>query len=53
MKKILIIEDDLFLGEAITEKLKGEDFDVMLSRDGLQGLAKIKTFHPEHLELIL
>lgn len=47
MKKILIIEDDTFLGDALSQKLKSEEFDVMLAHDGLQGNALIKTFHPD------
>lgn len=46
-KKILIIEDDVFLGDALSQKLKSEDFDILLSRDGLVGFAKIKTFRPD------
>ncbi len=44
MKKILIIEDDVFLGDALSQKLKSENFEVLLVRDGLQGYAKIKIF---------
>ena len=47
MKKILIIEDDVFLGDALTKKLTNEGFDVLLSRDGLEGFKQIKSFHPD------
>ncbi len=47
MKKILIIEDDLFLGNVLTQKLTTEGFDVALSRDGLKGFGKMKSFHPD------
>ena len=47
MKKILIIEDDLFLGNVLTQKLTTEGFDVILSRDGLKGFGEMKSFHPD------
>lgn len=47
MKKILIIEDDVFLGDVLTQKLKNEEFEVVLSRDGLEGFQKIKSFLPD------
>src|SRR3989338_10355535 len=55
MTKILIIEDDVFLGDALSQKLKNEGFEVALSRDGAEGLDKIKSFVPEMvlLDIIL
>ncbi|MEI7709494.1 MAG: response regulator [bacterium] len=47
MKKILIIEDDVFLGDVLTQKLKNEEFEVVLSRDGLEGFNKMKSFLPD------
>ena len=47
MKKILIIEDDLFLGDVLVQKLTNEGFETVLARDGLEGLKKIKSFHPD------
>ncbi|OGI68673.1 hypothetical protein A3A05_03235 [Candidatus Nomurabacteria bacterium RIFCSPLOWO2_01_FULL_41_12] len=47
MKKILIIEDDLFLGDVLTQKLANEGFEALLARDGLEGFQKIKSFHPD------
>lgn len=47
MKKILIIEDDVFLGDVLTQKLKNEGFDLVLARDGQEGYDKIKSFHPD------
>src|SRR3989344_5011868 len=46
-KKILIIEDDSFLGDVLVQKLKGEGFDVSLSRDGAEGLNKMKELKPD------
>lgn len=46
-KKILIIEDDVFLGDVLTKKLTNEGFDVLLSMDGFEGLKKMKSFLPD------
>ncbi len=51
MTKILIIEDDVFLGDALVQKLKNEGFDVALSRDGMEGFSRIKTFTPDMILL--
>ena len=47
MKKILIIEDDVFLGDVLTQKLTNEGFETTLSRDGLEGFTKIKSLQPD------
>ncbi len=47
MKKILIIEDDLLLGDVLTQKLTSEGFEVVLASDGLKGYEKIKSFKPD------
>jgi len=47
MKKILIIEDDVLLGDALNQKLKSEGFEVALSTDGLKGFEKITSFKPD------
>lgn len=46
-KKVLIIEDDVFLGDVLIEKLKGEKFETILARDGKEGFDKIKSFKPD------
>ncbi|MSU55629.1 MAG: response regulator [Candidatus Taylorbacteria bacterium] len=46
-KKILIIEDDVFLGDVLFQKLKNEAYDVLLARDGAEGLSKISEFMPD------
>jgi len=55
MKKILIIEDDLYLKELIVKKLKKENFEVLETSNGKKGLEKIKTERPDLvlLDLIL
>lgn len=45
-KKILIIEDDPFLGDVLTQKLQHEGFEVVLVQDGAEGLAAITKEKP-------
>ena len=54
-KKILIVEDDKFLRELITQKLIREDFEVSEAVDGEEGIKKIKEEKPDLilLDLIL
>lgn len=54
-KKILIIEDDKFLRELISRKLKDEEFEIAEAVDGEEGLKKIKEEKPDLilLDLIL
>lgn len=47
MKKILIIEDDLLLGDALNQKLGNEGYEVKLVTDGLKGLDAMKSFRPD------
>lgn len=47
MKKVLIIEDDLLLGDVLSQKLTAEGFEVALVDDGSKGYEKIKTFKPD------
>ncbi|MDQ2933071.1 MAG: response regulator transcription factor [bacterium] len=47
MKKILLIEDDVFLGDVLIQKLTTEGFDAVLARDGKEGFDLISTFKPE------
>lgn len=46
-KKILIIEDDLFLGDVLVQKFKGESYEVTLCRDGVEGMKKIIELKPD------
>jgi DNA-binding response OmpR family regulator len=39
MKKILLVEDDLDLGESLQELLQSEDFEVILASDGNEALS--------------
>ena len=54
-KTILIIEDDKFLRELISQKLKKEGFTISEAIDGEKGVKKVKTEKPDLilLDLIL
>ncbi len=47
MSKVLIIESDDALRKYISEKLKQHKFDVILCRDGFEGIIKIKNELPD------
>jgi len=54
-KVILIIEDDRFLRELISQKLTREGYDVLEAVDGEEGVKKVKEGKPDIvlLDLIL
>lgn len=54
-KKILIIEDDKFLRELISQKLLKEGYDIAEAIDGEKGITAVKTEKPDLvlLDLIL
>ncbi len=54
-KKILVVEDDVFLREMITRKLLLEKFEVVPANDGEEGIEKAKKEKPDLvlLDLIL
>ena len=47
MKKVLVIEDDVFLGDVLLQKLKVDSYDVSLCRDGEDGFKKISEWKPD------
>lgn len=53
MPKVLIIDDDPFIADMYVLKFKDERFDVIASRDGRDGLKKIKEFRPDVVVLDL
>jgi len=53
MKKILIIESDVFFGDALALKLRNEGYAVTLSRGGADGLEKMRAERPNLLILAL
>ncbi|MCK5044217.1 response regulator [Candidatus Parcubacteria bacterium] len=54
-EKILIVEDDKFLRELMSQKLRNEEYDVVEAVDGEEGVKKAKEENPELilLDLIL
>lgn len=52
-KKILVVEDDIDLREAIAEKFKSENFEVFEASDGEDGLEKALKIRPDLILLDL
>lgn len=52
-KKILIVEDDLFLGKLAVKKLEKENFEVSFLRSGVSVLTQAKADHPDAIVLDL
>jgi len=46
-KKILIVDDELFLREIVSSQLKTEGYDVIQATDGIEGLEKAKQENPD------
>lgn len=46
-KKILLIEDDVFLSKVLEERLLDEGFLVDIAGNGEEGFSKIKSFTPD------
>ncbi|MEO8681512.1 MAG: response regulator transcription factor [Vicinamibacterales bacterium] len=53
MKRVLVIEDDPELLEALKDNLEAEGYDVMTARDGEQGVRVAAQQHPEAIVLDL
>lgn len=47
MKKILIVEDDVFISEMYANKLQKAGFEVSLARDSQEALSKLKEIRPD------
>ena len=47
MSKILIIEDDIFLGDVLVQKLNAAGYEATLARDGTSGLKKMREGAPD------
>jgi len=45
-KKVLVVEDEAPLAEALKLKLTNEGYEVEVAGNGVEGLAKISTFSP-------
>ncbi len=46
-KKILIVEDELVLLDALRDKLTRENYEIIEAKNGEEGLAKALTNHPD------
>ena len=46
-KKVLVIDDDAHVRRVIQVKLRNQGYEVMLARDGEEGLSLIKTVKPD------
>lgn len=53
MAKVLVVEDDRFLGSAYKAKLSKSGFDVQLATDGNEALEVLQTFTPDLILLDL
>ena len=42
-KKVLVVEDDVFVRDIYARELKKGGYEVEIAEDGLEGLEKIKT----------
>jgi len=51
MKNILLVEDDKFIIDIYTRKLKKAGFSVEIARDGEEALRKVKSIKPDLLIL--
>ena len=47
MSKILIIEDDIFLGDVLMQKLHAGGYETLLARDGVSGLKNLREWKPD------
>ncbi|OGB86732.1 hypothetical protein A3H38_03280 [candidate division WOR-1 bacterium RIFCSPLOWO2_02_FULL_46_20] len=45
--RILLIEDDQDMAEAIRLRLEANNFDIILAHDGMEGLSKARTENPD------
>ena len=47
MTKVLVIEDEEFIRENISDFLQIEGYEVQVAKNGLEGLAIIKSWNPD------
>jgi DNA-binding response OmpR family regulator len=45
--KILVVEDDIFLGDVLIQKLKSAGYETAIARDGASGLKQIYEWTPD------
>lgn len=51
-KRILVVEDDLYIRESLVELLTDEGYEVMVGRDGQEGLDQLRRGPPPNLILL-
>lgn len=47
VNKILVIEDDILMVKILEFVLRKEGYQITIAKDGIEGLEKIQTFHPD------
>jgi len=47
VNKILVIEDDILMVKILEFVLKKEGYEIIIAKDGIEGLEKIKTINPD------
>ncbi|MFL9831580.1 response regulator transcription factor [Flavobacterium sp. ARAG 55.4] len=47
VNKILVIEDDILMVKILEFVLKKEGYEIIIAKDGIEGLEKIKTLNPD------
>ena len=52
-EKILVVDDDPDILDALTMILESQDYQVLMARDGIDGLAKLKADKPDLIILDL
>lgn len=52
-KKILLVEDDIFMVDLLTKELQNAGFDFVVAHNGTEGVAKFKEIKPDIILLDL
>lgn len=47
VNKILVIEDDILMVKILEFVLRKEGYEIIIAKDGIEGLEKIKTINPD------
>ena len=47
VNKLLVIEDDILMVKILEFVLKKEGYEIIIAKDGIEGLEKIKTINPD------
>jgi len=52
-KKILVVEDDIFMVDLLSKELQGAGFDIVVAHNGTEGVEKFKGVAPDLILLDL